>query len=128
MSSASPGWTTRRSWACDRHQRFLYAVHGDLSDISAFSIDPATGRLTLLNRQSTGGRNPAHLLIDASDCYVLVANYATGTVAVLPRNPDGSLLARYARRSPIRARRGRTRWTRPLPTPTRSPTRPMAVS
>ena len=77
--------------AFDREQRFLYAVHGDLSDISAFSIDPATGMLTLLNRQSTEGRNPAHLLIDASGRYILVANYATGSVAVLPRNADGSL-------------------------------------
>ncbi len=77
--------------AFDREQRFLYAVHGDLSDISAFSIDPATGMLTLLNRQSTEGRNPVHLLIDASGRYILVANYATGSVAVLPRNADGSL-------------------------------------
>ena len=77
--------------AFDHEQRFLYVVHGDLADISAYSVDQATGRLTFLGRQSTEGRNPAHLLIDASNRFVLVANYATGTVAVLPRNPDGSL-------------------------------------
>jgi 6-phosphogluconolactonase (cycloisomerase 2 family) len=75
----------------DREQRFLYAVHGDLSDISAYSVDLATGMLTFLNRQSTEGRNPAHLLVDASNRFVLVANYATGTLAVLPRRADGSL-------------------------------------
>ncbi len=75
----------------DREQRFLYAVHGDLSDITAYSVDRATGMLTFLNRQSTAGRNPAHLLVDASNRFVLVANYATGTLAVLPRRADGSL-------------------------------------
>ena len=77
--------------ALDREQRFLYAVHGDLSEISAYRVDPATGMLTFLNRQSTEGRNPAHLLVDASNRFVLVANYATGTLAVLPRRADGSL-------------------------------------
>ncbi len=75
----------------DRDGRFLYVVHGDLSDISAYGVDQATGMLTLLNRQSTEGRNPAHLQVDSSNRFVLVANYATGTVAVLPRRADGSL-------------------------------------
>ena len=77
--------------AFDCEQRFLYVVHGDLSDISAYSVDQATGLLTLLNRQSTEGSNPVHLLVDTSNQFVVVANYATGTVAVLPRHADGSL-------------------------------------
>ena len=77
--------------ALDREQRFLYAVHGDLSDISAYCLDAATGKLTFLNRQSTEGRNPAHLVVDGTNRFVLVANYATGTIAVLPRVADGSL-------------------------------------
>lgn len=77
--------------AFDRQQRFLYAVHGDLSDISAFRIDPASGELTLLNRQSTGGRNPVHLVADPDNRVMIVANYATGTLAVLPRMADGTL-------------------------------------
>jgi len=75
----------------DREQRFLYVIHGDQSDVSAHAIDAGTGMLTLLNRQSTEGRNPAHVLVDASNRFVLVANYAAGTVAVLPRLADGSL-------------------------------------
>jgi 6-phosphogluconolactonase len=77
--------------AFDREQRFLYTVHGDQSDITAFRIDPGTGELTLLNTQSTGGRNPVHLAVDDSNRFIIVANYATGTLAVLPRNADGSL-------------------------------------
>ena len=77
--------------AFDRQQRFLYVVHGDLSDISAFRVGRDNGELALLNRQSTGGRNPVHLVADADDRAIIVSNYATGTVAVLPRMEDGSL-------------------------------------
>ena len=80
------------SWlALDRRQRFLYAAHGDGADATAFAVDQESGRLTLLNRQPTSGRNGVRLAIDASNRFVVLANYSTGTVAVLPINPDGSL-------------------------------------
>src|SRR5271169_5219081 len=62
-----------------------------MSEVSAFRIDAKSGELSYLNRQSTQGKNPAHLIADKSNRFVLVANYATGTVAVLPRRNDGSL-------------------------------------
>lgn len=77
--------------ALDRTQRFLYAVHGDLSDVSAFAIDSATGRLTFLNRQSTEGKNPVHLTLDAGNRFVVLANHITSTVALVPRRDDGRL-------------------------------------
>jgi 6-phosphogluconolactonase len=77
--------------AFDKAQRFLYAVHGDMSEISAFSIAHDSGELTLLNQQSTEGKNPAHLAVDQSNRFIIVANYATGSLAVLPRKNDGSL-------------------------------------
>jgi 6-phosphogluconolactonase len=77
--------------AFDREQQFLYAVHGDFSEVTAFRIDPASGQLALLNRQSTGGRNPVHLTPDDANRFIIVANYATGSLAVMPRNADGSL-------------------------------------
>jgi 6-phosphogluconolactonase len=77
--------------AFDRSKRFLYAVHGDLSDISAFTIDPGTGKLTHLNSVSTFGKNPVHLTIDPTNRWVIVANHLSSMLAVLARNPDGSL-------------------------------------
>ena len=77
--------------AFDRTRRFLYAVHGDLTDISAFSIDPGTGKLTHLNSVSTFGKNPVHLTIDPTNRWVIVANHLSSMLAVLARNPDGSL-------------------------------------
>lgn len=77
--------------AFDRAQKHLYAVHGDMSEVSAFRIDPGSGELTFLNTQSTQGRNPVHLVTDPSDQFLIVANYATGMLAVLPRRDDGAL-------------------------------------
>lgn len=59
--------------------------------VSAYSIDRATGRLTALNTVSSRGAGPAHLSVHPSNRFVLVANYAGGTVAVLPIEKDGSL-------------------------------------
>ena len=77
--------------AFDRGMRFLYAVHGDLTDISAFRIDAGTGKLTHLNSVSTFGKNPVHLTIDPTNRWVIVANHLSSMLAVLARNPDGSL-------------------------------------
>jgi 6-phosphogluconolactonase (cycloisomerase 2 family) len=77
--------------AMDRSHRTLYTVHGDQSEVSAFRIDPADGRLTFLNRQSTYGINPVHLVVEAGNRFLLVANYGTGSVVSLPIAGDGSL-------------------------------------
>lgn len=77
--------------ALDRSGRFLYAVHGDLTDISSFSIDPATGSLTHLNSVSTFGKNPVYLTIDPTNRWVIVANHLSSSVVVLKRNSDGTL-------------------------------------
>jgi len=78
----------------DRQGRHLYAAHGDGTQATAYLRDQATGRLTVLNRQPTGGTNGVHLAIDATGKFLVIANYATGTVALLPIQADGSLGSR----------------------------------
>ncbi|MCP3464869.1 MULTISPECIES: lactonase family protein [unclassified Bradyrhizobium] len=75
----------------DRTRRFLYTVHGDLSDITAMAIDPVSGKLAVINRQGTEGKNPVHLAIDPTNRFVVVANHITSTLALLPRQDNGSL-------------------------------------
>jgi 6-phosphogluconolactonase len=69
----------------------LYAVHGARSEATSFTIDPASGKATLLNRQSTGGFNPVHLAFDKTGRHLAIANYTTDSVCVLPVLADGSL-------------------------------------
>jgi 6-phosphogluconolactonase len=75
----------------DRQGRCLYSAHGDGTRATAYQIDQATGRLSVLNQQPTSGTNGVHLAIDATNRFLAVANYATGGLAVLPINADGSL-------------------------------------
>jgi 6-phosphogluconolactonase (cycloisomerase 2 family) len=84
---------TNPSWlALNKARTHLYAVNEmEAGAVSAFSIDSSSGELTLLNRVSSGGAGPAHLSLHPSGRYVLVANYAGGTVAVLPVGENGEL-------------------------------------
>jgi 6-phosphogluconolactonase (cycloisomerase 2 family) len=59
--------------------------------VSAFSIDRSNGHLAPLNTVSSQGAGPAHLSVHPSGKHVLVANYAGGTVAVLPIGSNGEL-------------------------------------
>ena len=80
------------------NQQYLYAVNevgqikGEKSGgMTAFSIDPKTGKLTKLNEQLSKGGAPCHLVIDATGKNVLVANYTGGNIASLPIGSDGKL-------------------------------------
>jgi 6-phosphogluconolactonase (cycloisomerase 2 family) len=97
METASGRWThvqlvdglTNPSFlALDRTGRFLYAVHGDAEEISAFRVEAGSGRLTFLNGVSTGGRNPVHLAVDPANRFIVVPNHLTSTLAVLPIDPE----------------------------------------
>jgi 6-phosphogluconolactonase len=64
--------------------------------VSAFGVDPATGALSFINRVSSGGAGPAHVAVDASGKFVLVANYNGGNFSVLAIDAGGRLGARVA--------------------------------
>jgi len=76
--------------AISKRQDFLYCVHGDTDQASAFSIG-ADGRLSWLNSQSTHGHNPAHLAISPEGDFLVVSNHYGGSVVVLPVLPSGEL-------------------------------------
>src|SRR5438045_4424010 len=83
---SNPAWL-----AFDPSRTHLYAANetatfegSNSGSVSAFSIDRSNGHLALLNIVGSGGAGPAHLSVHPSGKYVLLANYAGGTVAVLP--------------------------------------------
>jgi 6-phosphogluconolactonase len=84
--------------AFDPSRRFLYAVNelkefegAPTGAIGAFSVDAGSGDLTFLNRKPTHGTDPCHLTVHQTGRYVLVANFTSGSVCVLPIREDGSL-------------------------------------
>jgi 6-phosphogluconolactonase len=91
--------TTNPSFlAVHPNHRFLYAVNevsnykGQKSGaVSAFAIDRATGKLTLLNEVASKGADPCYITVDKTGKYVLVANYTGGSLAAFPVLEDGRL-------------------------------------
>ncbi len=80
------------------NDRFVYAVnetqefHGQKGGgVSAFAMNPKTGRLTFLNSVPSGGVDPCYVAIDHTGKYAMIANYTSGSVAVFPILPDGRL-------------------------------------
>ncbi|MCE2797166.1 MAG: lactonase family protein [Planctomyces sp.] len=59
--------------------------------VSAFSIDAATGALTLLNTVRSGGAGPTYVALHPTGRYLLTANYFGGSISVLPVLADGRL-------------------------------------
>ena len=70
----------------------LYSVHGGRTQISAFAIDRSSGMLTLLNQVDCQGSNPVDSAFDPTEQFLVVANYGSGSVAVMPVDDDGRLL------------------------------------
>jgi 6-phosphogluconolactonase len=65
-----------------------YKVNGY---ISSFSTDPRTGSLTFLNKVSSGGGGPCHLVVDRTGKILFVANYGSGNVASFAIQADGRI-------------------------------------
>lgn len=81
------------------NRKFLYAVNehegpdlpGKNNTVSAYAIEPKTGSLTFLNKVSSRGEGPAHIVFDRSGKHLLVLNYRSGSLALLPIQADGRL-------------------------------------
>ena len=73
--------------------RYVYSVNesGQTGEVSAFAFDKGTGRLQLVNKQSSGGADPCYISIDKTNKWAVVANYTSGSLVALPINADGSL-------------------------------------
>ncbi len=80
--------------ALDPKGRCLYAVReggGPAGAVVALARNPATGELTILNEQPSGGQGPCYVTVDRAGRFALVANYGSGSVALLPIADDGRL-------------------------------------
>jgi len=78
-------------------RKFLYSIHAkqfggkENEHIVAFEILARTGNLKRLNQRSALGTAACYLSVDATGKTLLVSNYSTGNVALLPVGDDGSL-------------------------------------
>jgi 6-phosphogluconolactonase len=79
-------------------ERFLFAINEvadfdgeEAGSVEAYRIDQESGAIELINRQALPGPIPAHLVVDPSGKYLVVALYIGASYVVLPIGEDGSL-------------------------------------
>ena len=88
------GETKDPSWVVVHpNGKFLYSVNeaGKASTVSAFAIEPASGKLTQLNQMPALGEDPCYLSFDKTGKFLFVANYTSGNVVAFPILADGKL-------------------------------------
>lgn len=78
--------------------KFIYSVNrgpapgsDKIGSVSAYAIDSSTGKLRLLNHQSSYGAGPCHIATDKTGKLAFISNYLGGNLIVLPIEEDGSL-------------------------------------
>lgn len=75
-------------------QRYILSVNElDQGMVNVFKVDSTqTGKLTLINQQSSRGSYPIYLSSSKRGEYIFVANYMSGTVAVLPFDAEHGII------------------------------------
>lgn len=74
--------------------RYVYAVSEEgqgNGKVYAFSFNPSTGSLAMINSVSSSGDHPCYVSVDRQNKLVLVGNYSSGTLSAIPAGRDGSL-------------------------------------
>ena len=81
--------------AISKNGKYVYTVNETGDDVpgrvSAFEYNKATGKLTFINSQLTGGDHPCYVSVDKNNKWIAVANYTGGNVSVFPIDNNGAL-------------------------------------
>jgi 6-phosphogluconolactonase len=85
----------------DKAGRFVYVANRLDDFMVSFSIAPADGKLTLMERTSCGGKTPRHIALDPSGKWLLVANQATDNLSVFARDSKTGKLANEGKSFPL---------------------------
>lgn len=85
----------------DRAGRFAYVAERGYDHILAYSIDPATGKLSSLGTTASGGKIPRHFTLDPTEDWVLIANQESDNITVFRRNSKTGELAKTGDSYPL---------------------------
>jgi 6-phosphogluconolactonase len=72
--------------------KFVYGSNRGHDSIAAYTVDPASGKLTFVGTQGEGVKNPRNFAIDPTGGHVLVGSAGLGTVVVFRVNPETGAL------------------------------------
>lgn len=86
------GENTTAEIVIDPSGNFLYGSNRGDDSIIVFAIDHATGKLTFVQRVSTGGKTPRNFALDPSGHWLLAANQDSNNIVVFQVNQENGRL------------------------------------
>jgi 6-phosphogluconolactonase len=87
INSSNPSYL-----AISPDKKYVYSVNEDNPGmVTSYAFDAISGTLTEINKRSAGGKHPCYITIDKTGRWVIVGNYSSGTIAVLPVQKNGML-------------------------------------
>ena len=95
ISTIPAGYNGRRSTAeclCHPTGKFLYVSNRGHESIAAYTIDEATGLLTFVENEQTGGREPRNFYIEPTGKWLLAENQNSDSVFVFSINQQTGAL------------------------------------
>ncbi|MBI5857158.1 MAG: lactonase family protein [Sphingobacteriales bacterium] len=82
--------------------KFLYVSNrGTSNTIGIYSIDPKTGKLSVVDHVSCGGEKPRNFNFDPSGKFLLVANQDSNEIVIFKRDLITGLLTETGKRIPV---------------------------
>lgn len=81
--------------ALSSNGKYVYAVNqmeGAVPGrVSSFAFDRATGKLSFLSQQLSGGEGPCYITVNSKNTWVFTGNYTSGSLSALPVDKKGYL-------------------------------------
>lgn len=105
ISTAPPGFK-QRNWAAEIQfspdGKFLYAANRDpLNDIVVYKVDEKNGKLTYLNRYSTGGKTLRYFMLSPNGKFVLIGQRNGPDILMYQRDAETGLLKLLEQKIPV---------------------------
>jgi 6-phosphogluconolactonase len=72
--------------------KFLYASNRGHNSLAVFTVDPSSGKLSLVDHTLTQGKTPRNFAIDPTGAYLLVANQDSGSIVTFKIDPASGKL------------------------------------
>jgi 6-phosphogluconolactonase len=96
LKSTGEGITNPSFLTISKDGKYIYSCTDsripNSGTVSAFNFDPKNAKITFINKQSSGGENPAYVSVTNDRSHLFVACYTAGTLTALQTNiTNGSI-------------------------------------
>ena len=71
----------------DAKAKFVYVSNRGDDSIAVFAVDPASGKLSFVERVATGGKTPRHFTLDPTGKWMFVANQDSNDITLFHVDP-----------------------------------------